>query len=256
MKTNRSDLLGAAKFLGRAAPRYLFGRHRFWLEHEGVRLLISPRSVQTLTFLEVFVEKQYMPGGFDGDRQLAKNVVDLGANIGLFTAFALTRLATEKVVCVEMDRTNAGTIEKLIIANNWEKRVTCLGKAFYFENTNVGEVVSRYDWAHRLDVSGREIETITLPEIVGLFRGEKIDLLKVDIEGSEKFLLKEASRNVMSRFVRRAIIEAHPRLGCTPEEVAGYFASIDFECTVWRYPDWPLDGLGVHVVEARNRGLV
>ncbi len=251
-KMDLRGLSGIVKLFGRCLPKYLFGRDMFWLDYEGVKLLFGPRSNDLFTFLEVFVQQQYVPHLSDSSLQPVKNVVDLGANIGLFTAFAMVKLAAQKVVAVEMDRHNAVTMEKVIAANRWEKRVTFLAKAFYFENTTVGEFVSRPGWGHRLDVRGKGIATVTLPEIVRLFGGEPIDLLKVDIEGSERFLLTKASSQVLSRFVRHALVEAHPHMGCATEAVVDYFEANGFQCRVWRYFNMATEGPAAPVVEARN----
>ncbi len=240
------------RLLGRCLPKYLFGRHRFWLDYEGVKLLFSPRSINPFTFLEVFVQQQYVPHLSDTSLQPVKNVVDLGANIGLFTAFAIAKLAAHKVVAVEMDGDDAAAMEKVVAANRWDTRVTCLAKAFYFENTTVGEFASRLGSGHRLDASGKGIATVTLPEIVRLFGGEPIDLLKVDIEGSERFLMTEASREILSGFVRQAMVEAHAHMGCTAEAVVDYFRAAGFECSVWRYFNIGVEGPAAPVVEARN----
>ena len=67
------------------------------------------------------------------------------------------------------------------------------------------------------DVADGNIQGITIPQLMGLYALERIDLLKVDIEGGELPLFNDPSAREWLRHVGVVLIETHDRmiLGCS-----------------------------------------
>lgn len=119
---------------------------------------------------EILIENQYSIGD---KMDLSGNVLDIGAHIGIFTKYAISRKC--KVIAVEPEEKNF----KLLKINAPEavhikKAVSSLKEAFLNVHEWRGEL-------HRLDTVGTPVETVTLDELIK----EPIHLLKMDIEGGE-----------------------------------------------------------------------
>ena len=120
----------------------------------------------------------------------ALTIVDCGANVGLTSAYLLTRLPAAHVIAIEPFAANAemcrrnlapyGNRAKVIQAAVWNR---CTRLALDYTDGN--------DWGVKVRQSRPgevgEIEAIDLPSL-GL---ERIDILKIDIEGSEADLFSE-----------------------------------------------------------------
>lgn len=119
-------------------------------------------------------------------------VLDLGANIGIYT-MKLARLVgqTGKVWAFEPDKNNYSLLTKNVNANKYNN-VTLVNKAVT-DKTGIGKLfISEENKGDHRIFSGEEqrkstdIETIALND---LFPNEKIDFIKMDIQGAEYLAL-------------------------------------------------------------------
>ncbi len=137
---------------------------------------------------------------------LDDNVVDLGANVGVFTVLA-ARLARH-VVSVEAQW---GFIQELmsnVRKNGCSDRVMIewgiMGaRAGVFSNRRGLESASHYE--------GKEPPRLSMDDLLLRHRMEKVDLLKIDIEGSE-FDLFATPASWLTR-IRRLVMEVHSQWG-------------------------------------------
>ncbi len=138
-------------------------------------------------------------------------IVDFGANIGYFTLLA-ARLTGKKgiVYAFEPEPTNFKFLQKNISLNGYDN-VKAFQKAVSSENGKTELFICDYDTGHHTINSyngikayskGRksqmhsiEIETIKLDDFL---KGKKIDLMKVDAEGSE-FLAIEGMKGLLKK---------------------------------------------------------
>ncbi len=123
-------------------------------------------------------------------------VVDLGANVGLYTALAASIVGSSgKVYAFEPDAENFGYLEKTVARNGFTN-VTCLRSAvsdhngtgnLFHSDENLGD--------HRIYDSrdGRASNTIaltTLDYFAETKKISKIDFIKMDIQGAEGWAMK------------------------------------------------------------------
>jgi FkbM family methyltransferase len=149
-----------------------------------------------LTVNEIFARKDY-----PARRDLGV-VVDIGSNIGISALYFLTRNRSSKVFLFEPLPRNVDALRANLIG--YEAR-------YVLEDTAVGtgngmvefgwEDTGRYGGVgraaeHRLDVRCRDLNDI-LQEI--LREVDHIDVLKMDVEGSEEDLLRHASLEHLRR---------------------------------------------------------
>jgi len=131
-----------------------------------------------------------------------KRVLDLGANIGLFSAYALCELGAESVVAVEPDPMNLETLEMFVDRNRLPVEIvracagTCTGTASFLA---LAEANSRKAKAGE--------ESIEVPVVDVLDIGP-FDLAKIDIEGGEWELLEDRR---FPRLARWIVMEWHSR---------------------------------------------
>jgi FkbM family methyltransferase len=128
--------------------------------------------------------------------------VDLGANIGMSSRYALSRGASE-VHCFEPDPALADLIRKNAPAANIYK--------YAISNTN--DAIQMYHWPHNPINDGTKYtcQTITLKEVFSLV-GKKINYLKIDIEGAESNIFDELTAEDCAQ-VDKLMVEYHHQDG-------------------------------------------
>jgi len=131
----------------------------------------------------------------------AKKIVDVGANIGVFTVLAARRFPNAKVYAIEPEVENFALLQENIRLNNLSN-VTLLQKAVAKEKGTARLYLGAPD-SHSLYGSGvyEEVETVLLSDF-----GD-IDVLKIDAEGVERDILPYPAKHIA--------VEVH---GENPEE--------------------------------------
>jgi FkbM family methyltransferase len=176
------------------------------------------RTSDVTVFRSVILDKEY-------EWPLAKSpklIVDAGANIGLTSVFYANTYPEAKIIAIEPEPSNYNMLVKNtakyhnispIRAALWNcnGRVHIIdggigGWSFQVEKANVG--------ASNTESPGLAI-ALTLDQLMSDFKIDQLDLLKVDIEGSEKEVF-ENSVGWINR-VGVIVIELHDRLkaGCS-----------------------------------------
>jgi FkbM family methyltransferase len=143
-------------------------------------------------------------------------VVDIGASCGTFAHYCLTRKA-KKVVCVEpspsfyiLNKTFDSRVERYNCALGTSDGY----KQFYFtENTTLNSFKiddqKKYDTDNLIGaVRTVTVECMTLNSVIKRSNLNKIDLLKLDIEGFEYDIFKSLSVDVLAN-IDQVLIEFH-----------------------------------------------
>jgi FkbM family methyltransferase len=156
-----------------------------------------------------------------------KHIVDLGANIGLAAAYFAGRFPTAEIVCVEPDEGNFRMLQTNIEGYG---RISALHAAVWPE-PGVLQIVDSTDegaplksWSIQVRPvqaggegpgAGRHIPALTIPDIMERAGFPRIDLLKVDVEGSELELFSRQADAWIER-VDMLVIETHDKIkpGC------------------------------------------
>lgn len=150
------------------------------------------------------------------------SVVDLGANIGLFSLYAAVAGAT--VLAVEAQSGFTSTFHDLMARNGVTERVQ-LRQVLVGSGIGVfADPLLRAGATHW----GSEPETYEIGRLLdehGL--SDRVDLIKIDIEGSEYELLSEPAW--LSR-VHRVVMEAHDGFG-QPEDLVSTLEGAGFSVT-------------------------
>ncbi|MGN0495227.1 MAG: FkbM family methyltransferase [Lachnospiraceae bacterium] len=159
----------------------------------------------------------------------AQVIVDAGANIGLFSLICKSINSRAKIICIEPESDNYHLLSKNVIDG------TCYKNGLWNKDAKL-QVVPRNtgEWgfivkeveesASNTDV----IEAISIDSIMNREEINHIDILKIDIEGSEYELFDETAEAWLDQ-VKCLIIELHDRIkeGCS-KRVLERMASHDF----------------------------
>lgn len=154
-------------------------------------------TVDEKTAWEVWDENVYVA---DPHIDEGCTVVDLGANVGLFTLYALEHGAA-RVVAVEPWPDNRTAIERNLSLSRLPGQVDIVAGAAWATTGRAGFELGEGEAAHRdahliPDPDGK-IELLTLDDIIDGI--DEVAVLKIDIEGAEYSLIEGASRDAISR---------------------------------------------------------
>ncbi|MSR67569.1 FkbM family methyltransferase [Candidatus Peribacteria bacterium] len=165
---------------------------------------------------DVWFDQSYEPNayGIPFDWNQCKTIVDIGANIGVFTLFAAWKAPQSRIIAVEAEPSNAACAKKNVEQNNLENRVTVTPKACGKKNGTLELFLStRNSGGNSMFEYAKGSPKITVPMISlqELFQEQKIetcDYLKLDCEGAEYDILYALPESTMSR-IRFMAIEYH-----------------------------------------------
>ncbi len=167
----------------------------------GLKVLINrAKRDEAETFLEMFIGEPYLhhlPKGINEKKGAV--VVDIGANIGLFSLYACTKLANPRIYAYEPDETNFRELKQNIEANGLSNSIKPFrlaigksGKVRFF--SAIRGAHSLVENVHKLTPGtekGRStyVDSIRITKILSDLG--HIDLLKMDCEGSEWAILED-----------------------------------------------------------------
>jgi FkbM family methyltransferase len=226
----RRELLPATALLLRARtvrPASVFvlrelagssGPCAYRLRQQDMRVAVRHRTGDVVTLGEVFHDRHYHPiPEVEAALERVHSIVDLGANVGLFGAFAAARWPEAQIVAYEPDPANASVHERTIALNGLWERWRITRAAAGAREGSAQFVAGAFALSHIAEMSGGvacasdsawpTIE-VAVEDVVPLLA--TADLVKMDIEGGEWPIL--ADPRFHSTPPRAIVLEYHPRL--------------------------------------------
>lgn len=175
-------------------------------------------SSDIFVFRQIFETKEYMPLvkliERNNDCSMIKLIVDAGANVGYTAIFFNLFFSEAQVVAIEPDGLNAEQISLNFAANNITHTEVLVAGLWshdcwlkLYKDKSKGQEWGFHVKESTMPTSLRAIDILTLPQ---LSNGDKIDILKIDIEGSEAKLFedREKASQILS-ITRYLAIEIH-----------------------------------------------
>ena len=159
-----------------------------------------------------------------------KIIVDAGANIGTSSMYFAKRYPEAKIFAFEPERGNFD----LLVKNTRKMNSVVPIKAAIWGTTDRRTISKRQTghWGYTMldggadsESTGQESDCITIDEFMQKFDIERIDLLKMDIEGGEKSVFENSSAWINA--VDVISVELHDRI-CMGCDRAFYLATKDF----------------------------
>lgn len=125
-------------------------------------------------------------------------VVDIGANIGTFSIFA--GQYANKVYAVEPEPNNLAALKNNITLNEMDDRIVAVPYGISdFKGTAVIHDSGGGSSIKDDGSFGAEIEIMTLDNLFSLYHIESVDVLKIDVEGSEIEIILGASKENLNK---------------------------------------------------------
>lgn len=233
---------------GRNLPLLLAGNKPFSISVGDTHLFLRPRTMDLYVLAENFKDESYDISNRLTQKfvrgQKINTIVDLGANIGFFSLWAAKKFLPKKIVCVEMDHDNFSILKRNVSSNpHLKAKFTLLNLAIHAKTTTVNYEVGRVNRGlHAIveEETGNSVKTITLKNLLKKTNINNIDLLKIDIEGTEKLLLNKENERIFKNNVSRIVMEVHEEGNFTITSVENYFKKLGFTCFVeknWSMPN-------------------
>jgi FkbM family methyltransferase len=203
-----STVHGSARFVLRELlRRRSTGEYR--LRRNGLTTLIRHVTPDVVTLGEVFHRPDYeLPDEVKrmlGCPRRSLRVLDLGANIGLFSLFVLGERPEARIEAFEADPDNAAVLRRVIELNGLSDRWQAIEAAAGAENGEVRFETGRY----ALSRIGTDAGAL-VPMVDVLPRVAAADLVKLDIEGGEWAILGDP--RFKSSPPPAVVLEYHPHL--------------------------------------------
>lgn len=183
------------------------------------------------TFWQIFLRRVYRVEASD------RIILDIGANVGLFALYAARQAPTARILAVEPFPTTFERLLEAVSEHHLTERITCLNCAI------TGDGGTRLMGNDPLpsqrralvpfgkSVSGIQVQSKTLSELLQEQALSRVDLLKMDIEGGEYEVLLSTSPDVL-RTIRRIALEYHG--DCAPhtnQQLFDHLRQAGFEVT-------------------------
>lgn len=170
--------------------------------------------------VEIFLSKDY---GVDFN---GKNVIDIGMSNGDSSIF-FAKNGAKRVIGIEPDSRSFKIALTNINESKVNETVLPLNKALSVQPGTVELIVSNIapnansiDERNMVNVASSKykenVEAISLNEIIDMFNGEQIDLLKMDCEGCEYRVLQSIAKEYFSKILNLTL-EYHHGLQYIPE---------------------------------------
>ncbi len=165
-------------------PHYLF--YKFV---KGRQVYVRWNTSDVNVYYHTLVQKEYkFPFTID-----PKFIIDAGANIGLAALVFNRRYPEARIICIEPESGNAAILKKNIRGKD---SIQFLHKGLWSKSTFLKIIdINQSNWAfiteEVADTEAYDVDAISVNELLDVSPEGVIDILKVDIEGSERTLFKE-----------------------------------------------------------------
>ena len=167
-------------------------------------------------------------------------IIDAGAHIGNSTLYFAKLFSNAQIIAIEPNPITRELLENNIWNNRLEDRVSVLpvalsnqtGSAPLFhlptKQWQLNANLTPQAWNGDKLSESLEVETVTLSSLLT----QPIDIVKLDIEGAELLVLKEARAKL--NFVQQLWVEFHPSGNNSLSELTQLLEKQEFKITIWQ----------------------
>jgi FkbM family methyltransferase len=177
--------------------------------HHPVRLRFGTTDI--LVFDDVIIKQDYS----FGLPTFARVIVDAGANIGMTSVFYATRFPHAKILAIEAEHSNFAMLRKNV---RRYPNIIPIHAALWRSEGNISVGLGTEDplghWGFMVSGNPGDVRAITVPGLMRDFGLDYIDLMKINVEGSEKEVFEACE---WQGAVGAVVIELHDRFkpGCS-----------------------------------------
>lgn len=171
-------------------------------------LLVRPRADDFTILNQIFLDRE-LDVELPFEPQL---IVDGGANVGYASVFYANKYPKSRIIAIEPSAANFEMLQKNIreYKNVHPIRAGLWSSDAALVIDNPGALFASLRVREAGATDPESFPGISIPSLMASLQVEKIDLLKLDIEGAEERLFAEKSREWIGR-VQALVIELHGR---------------------------------------------
>jgi FkbM family methyltransferase len=186
--------LGAVTLLNYLYDRFVIKEKILKIKIKGLhdKVLIRNHPSDISIFSQIFVYKEY-----DVEINMeVKTIIDCGANIGLASLFFLKKFPNIKIIAIEPEANNFLLLKRNL---GLYKNVTCINKGVWSKTANLevldfggghsGFIVKEIESPNKASILA-----VSIDEIMSQFQLNYVDIVKLDIEGSEEQVFSNYSK--------------------------------------------------------------
>lgn len=185
------------------------------LRHSAARIAVRHGGPDVLALDEIFYQRHYdLPATVESSLRSLDHppeIVDLGANVGLFGAFMLARFPEARMLSVEPDPWNLAVLRRCVDANGRDGDWEVVEAVASTSNGRVRFVTGRYSLSHLAETDDDDAELVPSIDVFPYLG--RADLVKMDIEGGEWAILADPRLGELRSIL---VLEYHPQRA--PEE--------------------------------------
>lgn len=150
------------------------------------------------------------------------NIIDAGCNIGLTSVYLSKFFPNSNFIIVEPDSSNFKSVCYNLESNGIQNAIKIKG-GIWSKNANlkiVNDFRDKNDWSIRVEETNEEgdLKAFSIKDLMKQYNFEITDILKIDIEGSEKEVFTGLNTNVSFLSKTKCIaLEIHDEFDCRDE---------------------------------------
>ncbi len=172
----------------------------------GGRLWIPLTPVSLFTLHQIWVDRLYSAGL----PSTARTIVDLGANIGLTARWLLSEFPGSHLVAVEPEPSNVAVLERNLKGLPSASVVQgCIAPHDGEQYLQLAQQADSHRVANGPGEGTLRVAAVSMPTLLSRTGMDRVDLLKMDIEGAEGALLENCGEWIGR--VKCIIIELHQK---------------------------------------------
>ncbi|HMO34364.1 MAG TPA: FkbM family methyltransferase [Lacibacter sp.] len=212
------------------------------LNGKSLRMIVRRHTSDLEVFKTVILAEEYKQAAQclteNDDKQ--SYIFDAGANIGAATLYFLAFSPCARVIAVEPDKENYECLLRNIQINGYEKQVVPVNGALWTRDTGL-KIVNTFRDGHAWSLTVEEVSQVeqaefygyTLEKLMASHNVPYLTLLKIDIEGGERFLfIEQRFLSTIKARVNALVLEIHDEFNignriCESMEMLGFKQTYD-----------------------------
>ncbi len=165
--------------------------YNFRINRQQQKVFLRTYAGDISIFYEIFLYKAYkLPEPILAN---ATFVIDAGAHVGLASLFFLSCSTQGKIISIEPDAENYSILQKNLEGFIQSGKLVSVNAAL--DNKDGVLNISRSQFSYNTKVGnnsdGEKVTAVSLNSIIALYNIKSIDILKIDVEGSEQRIFSE-----------------------------------------------------------------
>lgn len=189
-----------------------------------IKLRKNPSS-DFQVFRQIFSIQEYLPvvnaynENYSNKKNCCLNIIDAGSNIGLTSLFFLDHFQNANIITIEPEIENY-KILAFNLDSAKKSKIVKINGALWSANCKikiVNDFRDQLNWSFRVEESESmdAISAYSINQLIADNNFKILDILKIDIEGSEKQVFTHASSNLDFLKITKCIaIEIHDEFDC------------------------------------------